>query len=90
LAPGGELVPELVPVYTDDRSGSSGWTRGEAGAEISVETPVTIAAVDDSNWDGGGATPNTTGLYRIEWQSHAEPESSHAFDFCLSNIAAVP
>lgn len=41
-------------------------------------------------WEAGGAAPSESGIISVQWQVTTNADSSHAFDFCINDLAVVP
>ncbi len=57
-----------------------------------LEGPNTILFTDvvSECWTTGGNSPSVTGLTKIAWQVVTNDSAAVPFDFCVSNIVAIP
>lgn len=81
-----------LPAGTETRIIFSDGAGVDHCASITAAGAQSFAFADTSVdcWEAGGATPSASNIVSVKWQVATNAESTHAFDFCITDLQVIP
>jgi hypothetical protein len=84
----GSMIPNSLRFKVENANGEFCTPAGKPILE--GNNTVLFSDVVSQCWTVGGDNPNVTGVTKIAWQVVTNDASEVPFDFCVSNIVAIP
>ncbi len=84
----GSMIPTSLRFKVENASGE--FCTPAAVPILEGNNTILFTDVVSECWTTGGSNPNVTGLTKIAWQVVTNDASEVPFEFCVSNIVAIP